>query len=98
MISAHIFQQLKVNLAIGESLQLGFAQRHTDKLADLLAQCAIGRSAKNLEALIFTQLRRALPLRGRPCSILRLLARRNRRTRGWFWCRLRVLFRLLSLP
>ena len=73
--AANILQQLKVHLAIGEALQLGLAQRHADKLADLLAQCAIGRSAKNLEALVFTQLGRALPLRGRLCSIRRRLWR-----------------------
>ena len=67
--AAHVLQQLKINFAIGKPLQLGLAQRHSDKLADLLAQRAIRRPAENLEALVFIQLRRALPLRRRLGSI-----------------------------
>src|ERR1700679_3995796 len=53
--TANVLEQLKMNLAIGESLQPGLAQRHTDELADLLGQSPIGRSAKNLHALVFTR-------------------------------------------
>ena len=66
--AANVLQQLKMYLAVGESLQPGLAQRHSNELADLLAQRAIGRSAKNLEALLFTQLAGALPLRCRPLA------------------------------
>ena len=36
--AANVLQQLKVNLAIGKSLQLGLAQRYADEIADLLGQ------------------------------------------------------------
>jgi len=48
--TADVLKELKVNLAVRESLQPGLAQRHTNELADLLSQRLIGRSAKNLEA------------------------------------------------
>ncbi len=36
--TANVLEQLKMNLAVGEALQPGLAQRHTDELADLLGQ------------------------------------------------------------
>src|SRR5271168_693063 len=62
--TANVLEQLKMNLAVGESLQPGLAQRHTDELADLLGQRLIGRSTKNLNALIICQPTRALFFRG----------------------------------
>src|ERR1700734_3604316 len=62
--TADVLEQLKMNLAVGESLQPGLAQRHTDELADLLAQRTIGGSAKNLDALVFAETAGALPVRG----------------------------------
>ena len=61
--TANVLEQLKMNLAVGESLQPGLAQRHTNELADLFRQRRVGRSAKNLEALRFTQPARTLALR-----------------------------------
>ena len=63
--TANVLEQLKMNLAVGESLQPGLAQWHTDELADLLGQGLIGRSAKNLDALIICQPAGALFFRGR---------------------------------
>src|SRR6202042_3215943 len=62
--TANVLEQLKMNLAIGESLQPGLAQRHTGELADLLAQSLVGRSAKNLNALVLCQPAGALFFRG----------------------------------
>src|SRR5271156_5990224 len=53
--TANVLEQLKMTLAVGESLQPGLAQRHTDELADLLSQRLVGRSAKNLHALVFAR-------------------------------------------
>jgi len=92
--AAHVLEQLKVNLAIGKPLQLGFAQRHADELADLLRERTVGRSAENLEALVFTQPGRTLPLRSRFCSLGSSLWRSICRR---LWRRLRILFWLLSL-
>ena len=60
--AANVFQQLKQDLAIGESLQLGFAERDADESADLFCQGAVSRPAEDLEALIFAQLPGALPV------------------------------------
>src|SRR5271170_7418246 len=94
--TANVLEQLKMNLAVRESLQPGLAQRHTDELADLLGQSRIGRPAKNLDALTFTQPSGALFFRGRlvyrsGCFIrdgccLRLPVEGER------WCRLRARF------
>ena len=46
-------------------LYRALAQRHTDELADLLAQLWVGRSAKNLDALALAQPSRALSFRSR---------------------------------
>src|SRR5205823_13562920 len=96
--TANVFEQLKLNLAVGESLQPGLAQRHTDELADLLAQRLVGRSAKNLDALVFTQPAGAFFFRGRlvtsrRCPVCRLrLSVSGERVR-----RLRARFCLVSL-
>src|SRR6185312_13654642 len=95
--SANVFEQLKMNLAVGESLQPGLAQRHTDELADLLAQLRVGGSAENLDALALAQLAGTLSFGGRPdlpgLRCLTLAARSGRYGR-----RLGALFRILSLP
>src|SRR5207244_10648748 len=75
--TANILEQLKLNLAIGESLQPGLAQRHTDELADLLGQRPVGGTAKNLEALWLGNPPGALFFRGcllcsRRCPVCRL--------------------------
>jgi hypothetical protein len=62
--SAHIVQQLEVNLAIGKALQLAFAQLDAHKPRDLFRQWAIGRSGEELEPLIVAQSPGPFPLRG----------------------------------
>ena len=53
--AAHIFEQLEVNFAIREPLQLGVAHLDSDVLADLLSQRAVGRPAEELETAILAQ-------------------------------------------
>ena len=42
--AANILQQLKVNLAIGEALHLGFAHRQPDDFANFRGQLPVCRS------------------------------------------------------
>ena len=49
--AANVFQQLKINFAIGKTLQLGLAQRHADELADLLASARLADPQKILKRL-----------------------------------------------
>ena len=52
--SAHIFQQLEVNLAISESLQLAFPQLYSYKPCNLFCQWPVRHSREKLEAFVFT--------------------------------------------
>ena len=54
--TAHILKQLKVNFAVCEPLQLGFAYLYADVQADFFSQRAVGGSAEELEAAILTQI------------------------------------------
>ena len=72
--AANIFQQLEVDLAIGESLRLGFAQRNSDMLGNLLCQRPVRRAAEKLESLVVPRAarfafsrRRPLPRPVEPC-------------------------------
>ena len=51
----HIFEQLKINLSIGKALQLAFAEMNTDMGTNILGQFTVGRTGKDLEALVFAQ-------------------------------------------
>ena len=55
--AAHVFEQLEMDLAVREPLELGFAERHTEELADLIGEGAVGGAGENLEALVFGELR-----------------------------------------
>src|SRR3984885_9712822 len=80
--TANVLEQLKMYFAVGESLQPGLAQRHTDELANLLSQRLIGRSAKNLHALVFTRSGGALFFRRLGLAVL--TRKRVRRLRARF--------------
>ena len=41
--AANVLEQLEVDFAIGEALELGLAQRNADVAADLLSQRPVGR-------------------------------------------------------
>ena len=61
--SAHVLQQLEVNLAIGEARHPGLTQRHADVLADILRQRAIGCAGENLETPVLIRYARTPRLR-----------------------------------
>ena len=50
--AAHIFQNLKINFAIAEAAQHGFAQRHVEMPADGFGQHGVRRTRKNFETLV----------------------------------------------
>src|SRR5487761_1785123 len=49
---ANILQKLKVHFSVREPLQAYFAQRHSDKLANLFRQRQVGSSREDLKALV----------------------------------------------
>ena len=51
--AADVFEELEVNLAVGEALELGFAERNAEELADLFRERAVGGAGEDLEALVF---------------------------------------------
>ena len=55
--SAYVLEQLKVNFAVGKSLQLGVADFYPNVLADSLRELGIRCAAEELEALVFARLR-----------------------------------------
>ncbi len=60
--AADVLEQLEINLAVGEALQLGLAHRNPDVPADLLGQRTVGSSAEQLETLVLTQIPRPFAL------------------------------------
>ena len=60
--SAHILEELEVNLAVGKALNLDLAHRNPDVAADLLSQRAVRRAAEELEALVLAQVTGPLAL------------------------------------
>src|SRR5580704_5300003 len=61
--SPDVLQQLKINLSVGETLQLTLAQLYSDVRANALSQFAVGRTGEDLEPLVFAQTPSALTLR-----------------------------------
>src|SRR5208282_3815527 len=49
---AHVFQNLKINLAVAEASQRALPQRHVEVARDLLRQRAVGHPRKQLELLV----------------------------------------------
>jgi hypothetical protein len=52
IVAAHIFENLKINFSITKAVELGFAQRNIQMLADALGKRQIGCSRKNLKAIV----------------------------------------------
>jgi hypothetical protein len=63
--AADVFEQLEVNLAVGEALQLGLSDGHANVLADLARELRVGRAAEELEALVFAERTDTLAFGGR---------------------------------
>jgi hypothetical protein len=61
--AADVLEQLKVNLSVGKTLQLAFAQLHPDMGANALGQFAVGGTGEDLEPLVFAQAPSTLALR-----------------------------------
>jgi hypothetical protein len=53
--ATHVFENLKINLSIAETVELGFAQRHFQMLADTLRKRQIGGARENLEAIVLQE-------------------------------------------
>jgi hypothetical protein len=51
--AADVFEQLKVDLSVSETLQLALAQLYPDMSTNTLGQLAVGRTGEDLEPLIF---------------------------------------------
>ena len=72
--AADVLEQLEVDFAIGEALQLDLTDRNADVAADLFGQGPIGRAAEELEAPVLAEIASPLAL-GCRFGILRLRVR-----------------------
>ena len=93
--AADVLEQLEVDFAIGEALQLGLADGDADVPSDLFGEGAICRAGEELEALVLAQIAGALAL-GRRLALL-ALRRSGPRRRPWQSWR-ECLYGLPSLP
>src|SRR5579863_5461950 len=71
--AAHIFQNLKIDFAIAETAEHGFAQRNVEMLADGFCQHRVRSTRKNFKALVVHE---AI------LSFLSLLTHRSRKVEG----------------
>src|SRR5579863_6197001 len=62
--AAYVLEQLEVDFAIGEALNLRFSDGDSDIAADFVGEGPIGGAGKELEALVLTEIAGALPLGG----------------------------------